>query len=95
MAGLGIPVLSAEGLYLPQNEGHDTPTFREKALFTAEMVCTNPYLHFVQPQSTSCGWDMTTIEAVQKRLERAGKRYTMISLDQGSVRERYRYAFDH
>ena len=83
MAGLGIPVLSAEGLYLLQNEGHDTPTFREKALFTAEMVCTNPYLHFVQLQSTSCGWDMTTIEAVQKRLERAGKRYTMISLDQG------------
>ena len=62
MAGLGIPVLSAEGLYLLQNEGHDTPTFREKALFTAEMVCTNPYLHFVQLQSTSCGWDMTTIE---------------------------------
>lgn len=83
MAGLGIPVLSAEGLYLLQNEGHDTPTFREKALFTAEMVCTNPYLHFVQLQSTSCGWDMTTIDAVQKRLERAGKRYTMISLDQG------------
>lgn len=83
MAGLGIPVLSAEGLYLLQNEGHDTPTFREKALFTAEMVCTNPYLHFVQLQSTSCGWDMMTIEAVQKRLERAGKRYTMISLDQG------------
>ena len=83
MAGLGIPVLSAEGLYLLQNEGHDTPTFREKALFTAEMVCTNPYLHFVQLQSTSCGWDMTTIEAVQKSLERAGKRYTMISLDQG------------
>lgn len=83
MAGLGIPVLSAEGLYLLQNEGHDTPTFREKALFTAEMVCANPYLHFVQLQSTSCGWDMTTIEAVQKRLERAGKRYTMISLDQG------------
>lgn len=83
MAGLGIPVLSAEGLYLLQNEGHDTPTFREKALFTAEMVCTNPYLHFVQLQSTSCGWDMTTIEAVQERLERAGKRYTMISLDQG------------
>lgn len=83
MAGLGIPVLSAEGLYLLQNEGHDTPTFREKALFTAEMVCTNPYLHFVQMQSTGCGWDMTTIDAVQKRLERAGKRYTMISLDQG------------
>ena len=83
MAGLGIPVLSAEGLYLLQNEEHDTPTFREKALFTAEMVCTNPYLHFVQLQSTSCGWDMTTIDAVQKRLERAGKRYTMISLDQG------------
>lgn len=83
MAGLGIPVLSAEGLYLLQNEGHDTPTFREKALFTAEMVCANPYLHFVQLQSTSCGWDMTTIDAVQKRLERAGKRYTMISLDQG------------
>lgn len=83
MAGLGIPVLSAEGLYLLQNEGHDTPTFREKALFTAEMVCTNPYLHFVQLQSTSCGWDMTTIDAVQERLERAGKRYTMISLDQG------------
>lgn len=83
MAGLGIPVLSAEGLYLLQNEGHDTPTFREKALFTAEIVCTNPYLHFVQLQSTSCGWDMTTIDAVQKRLERAGKRYTMISLDQG------------
>lgn len=83
MAGLGIPVLSAEGLYLLQNEGHDTLTFREKALFTAEMVCTNPYLHFVQLQSTSCGWDMTTIDAVQKRLERAGKRYTMISLDQG------------
>lgn len=83
MAGLGIPVLSAEGLYLLQNEGHDTPTFREKALFTAEMVCTNPYLHFVQLQSTSCGWDMTTIDAIQKRLERAGKRYTMISLDQG------------
>lgn len=83
MAGLGIPVLSAEGLYLLQNEGHDTPTFREKALFTAEMVCTNPYLHFVQLQSTGCGWDMTTIDAVQKRLERAGKRYTMISLDQG------------
>ena len=83
MAGLGIPVLSAEGLYLLQNEGHDTPTFREKALFTAEMVCTNPYLHFVQLQSTSCGWDMTTIDAVQKSLERAGKRYTMISLDQG------------
>lgn len=83
MAGLGIPVLSAEGLYLLQNEGHDTPTFREKALFTAEMVCANPYLHFVQLQSTSCGWDMTTIDALQKRLERAGKRYTMISLDQG------------
>lgn len=83
MAGLGIPVLSAEGLYLLQNEGHDTPTFREKALFTAEMVCTNPYLHFVQLQSTSCGWDMTTIDAVQERLKRAGKRYTMISLDQG------------
>ncbi len=83
MAGLGIPVLSAEGLYLLQNEGHDTPTFREKALFTAEMVCANPYLHFVQLQSTGCGWDMTTIDAVQKRLERAGKRYTMISLDQG------------
>ena len=83
MAGLGIPVLSAEGLYLLQNDGHDTPTFREKALLTAEMVCTNPYLHFVQLQSTSCGWDMTTIDAVQKRLERAGKRYTMISLDQG------------
>lgn len=83
MAGLGIPVLSAEGLYLLQNEGHDTPTFREKALFTAEMVCANPYLHFVQLQSTSCGWDMTTIDAVQERLERAGKRYTMISLDQG------------
>lgn len=83
MAGLGIPVLSAEGLYLLQNEGHDTPTFREKALLTAEMVCTNPYLHFVQLQSTSCGWDMTTIDAVQERLERAGKRYTMISLDQG------------
>ena len=83
MAGLGIPVLSAEGLYLLQNEGHDTPTFREKALFTAEMVCANPYLHFVQLQSTSCGWDMTTIDALQERLERAGKRYTMISLDQG------------
>lgn len=83
IAGLGIPVLSAEGLYLLQNEGHDTPTFREKALFTAEMVCTNPYLHFVQLQSTSCGWDITTIEALQERLERAGKRYTMISLDQG------------
>lgn len=83
MAGLGIPVLSAEGLYLLQNEGHDTPTFREKALFTAEMVCANPYLHFVQLQSTSCGWDMTTIDALQEKLERAGKRYTMISLDQG------------
>lgn len=83
MAGLGIPVLSAEGLYLLQHEGDDTPTFREKALLTAEMVCANPYLHFVQLQSTSCGWDMTTIDALQKRLERAGKRYTMISLDQG------------
>lgn len=83
MAGLGIPVLSAEGLYLLQNGGHDTPTFREKALLTAEMVCANPYLHFVQLQSTSCGWDMTTIDALQEKLERAGKRYTMISLDQG------------
>lgn len=83
MAGLGIPVLSAEGLYLLQHEGDDTPTFREKALLTAEMVCTNPYLHFVQLQSTSCGWDMTTIDALQEKLERAGKRYTMISLDQG------------
>lgn len=83
MAGLGIPVLSAEGLYLLKNEGNDTPTFQEKALLTAEMVCANPYLHFVQLQSTSCGWDMTTIDALQKRLERAGKRYTMISLDQG------------
>ena len=83
MAGLGIPVLSAEGLYLLQHEGDDTPTFREKALLTAEMVCTNPYLHFVQLQSTSCGWDMTMIDALQEKLERAGKRYTMISLDQG------------
>lgn len=83
IAGLGIPVLTAEGLYQLQDRPKENPTFSDLALYATEQVVKHPYLHLVQLQSTSCGYDGMTMQDIRNRLEQAGEIYTILNLDQG------------
>ena len=83
IARLGIPVLTAEGLYQLQDHPKEEPTFSELALYATEQVEKHPYLHLVQLQSTSCGYDGMTMQTIRNRLEQAGEIYTILNLDQG------------
>lgn len=83
IAKLGIPVLTAEGLYSLCPHKKEEPTFRDQALYAVEMAKKDPYLHLVQLQSTSCGYDGITMQEIRQGLASVGKIYTMLNLDQG------------
>lgn len=83
IAELGVPVLTAEGLYTLCREAKPAPAFREKALWAAQMVAQDPYLQLLQLQSTSCGYDGMTMQEVRNTLAQAGKIFTVLYVDQG------------
>lgn len=83
IAQLGIPVLTAEGLYQLKKHKKEEPTFSELALYATSQVVKNPYLHLVQLQSTSCGYDGMTMQTIRYQLQQAGEIYTILNLDQG------------
>ncbi len=79
---LGVPVLTASGLYALHHE-EEPFSFVRRAMHAAEMVAADPYLELVQLQSTSCGYDGLTILEIGEILRQAGKKLTRLSLDQG------------
>lgn len=81
-ARLGVPVLTGEGLYL-LHAPTVHPTQRACLLYAAERVAADPYLQLVHLQSTSCGYDGMTIQEARRKVEAAGKLYTILHLDQG------------
>ena len=83
IAKLGIPVLTAEGLYSLSSNKKEEPTFRDQALYALEVAKRDPYLHLVQLQSTSCGYDGITMQEIRQGLASVGKIYTLLNLDQG------------
>ncbi|MFT8871473.1 MAG: acyl-CoA dehydratase activase-related protein [Sporolactobacillus sp.] len=69
-------------------------TYHSRLYRAAEIVKNNPNLELVQVSSFGCGLDAITTDAVQDILERAGKLYTWIKMDEnsniGAVRIRLR-----
>lgn len=85
---LGVPVLPGEGAILLGKKGRELlgmgdQTLRRRLLAAAELATKEKYLHFVQLHSISCGYDGLTNQEVEEKLARAGKLYTVLSLDQG------------
>lgn len=83
----GAAVLSGEGLMLLGGGKPllDTPeaALRDILLGALPFAEKNEALQYVQLHSISCGYDGLTRQEVEEALARAGKLYTVISLDQG------------
>lgn len=83
LSALGVPVLTAEGLYSLKEGGSETPAFRELSLYAAHLAMKDSYLQLIQLQSTSCGYDGITLQEIRENLQKVNKVYTVVNLDQG------------
>ncbi|MDD6799933.1 MAG: acyl-CoA dehydratase activase-related protein [Firmicutes bacterium] len=99
IASYGYCVLTEDSLPLRKKDTRslrvlDQWTYHSRLYDAAEYVCSSPDLELVQLNSFGCGLDAVTTDQVCEILERSGKLYTVLKIDEvnnlGAARIRVR-----
>lgn len=99
IASFGLSVFTEDSLPLPVGSGRelrvlDQWTYHARLYAAAEYVCTRDDLELIQLNSFGCGLDAVTTDQVCEILEKAGRLYTVLKIDEvnnlGSARIRVR-----
>ncbi|WP_438449089.1 acyl-CoA dehydratase activase-related protein [Gorillibacterium sp. sgz5001074] len=89
LAGLGLAVLTEDAVAHLGSPPRpltyvDQWMYHSRLYAAAELVSREPHLELVQLNSFGCGIDAVTTDQVRELLQRAGRMYTSLKIDEGS-----------